>query len=127
MLTPFKLGLGGKLGKGDQWMSCIGLHDLLRVLTFALDTPSLSGPLNAVAPEPVTNGDFTKALGRALGRPTLLRTPELAPKLLLGKESAQALALGSLRVVPRRLEQAGFHFDYPSVDAALRHALGRTR
>jgi len=123
MLTPFGLGLGGPLGKGDQWMSVIGLHDLVRVFEFALDTPTLTGPVNAVAPEPVRNRDFSHALGRALHRPTLLRIPSFAPKLLFGKESAQALALGSVRALPERLVAAGFAFEYGSLDAAMQHAL----
>jgi len=123
MLLPFKLGLGGRVGDGKQWMSWIALTDLVRILIYSLDTPEVQGPVNATAPNPATNQQFTKALGRALGRPTVLPVPSLATKLLYGSECAEALVLGSIRVVPKRLTDAGFVFEYPDLDDALRHEL----
>ena len=123
MLLPFKLGLGGPVGSGDQWMSWIALTDLVRILEHAIDTPEVSGPINAVAPQPVTNKQFTKALGRVLGRPTILPVPGFATKLLYGRECAQALVLGSIRVVPKRLADHGFTFQHPDLTAALHHEL----
>ena len=125
MLPPFKLGVGGVVGSGRQWMSWVALTDLVRILEYAVDTPEISGPINAVAPEPATNRQFTKALGRVLGRPTVLPVPGFAPKLLYGSECAEALVLGSIRVVPKRLLDAGFIFKFGDLDAALRHELGR--
>lgn len=125
MLTPFKLGLGGVVGSGKQWMSWIALTDLVRIIEHALDRPEVSGPINAVAPEPVTNRQFTKALGKVLRRPTVLPVPGFAPKLLYGGECAEALVLGSIRVVPKRLIDAGFTFQFTDLNAALRHELGR--
>lgn len=125
MLPPFKLGLGGPIGDGKQMMSWIALHDLVRLIVFCIDTPSVKGPVNAVAPEPVSNRDFTKTLGRVLGRPTLLPVPTFAPKLLFGKDCAQATALGSFRVIPKRALDAGFTFDFPDLDAALKHELNQ--
>ncbi|XAL99892.1 TIGR01777 family oxidoreductase [Phycisphaeraceae bacterium D3-23] len=125
MLMPFRIGLGGRLGDGRQWMSWVSLADMARILLFALDTPTLQGPVNAAAPEPATNREFTQTLGKVLGRPTLLPVPSFAPKLLYGKEAAEALVLGSIRVVPERLRDAGFVFDHPTLEAALRHELDR--
>jgi len=125
MLPPFKLGLGGPIGDGNQWMSWVALHDLVRIILFCIDTPAVAGPVNAVAPEPATNRDFTHALGDALRRPTILPVPSFAPKLLYGSECAEALVLGSIRVVPKRLTDAGFRFDYPDLPAALKHELSK--
>ncbi|MEM9414838.1 MAG: TIGR01777 family oxidoreductase [Planctomycetota bacterium] len=126
MLTPFKFGVGGRLADGNQWMSWVALADMVRILLFALDTSTLHGPVNAVAPAPATNRDFTTTLGKVLGRPTLLPVPAFVPKLLYGKEAAEALVLGSIRVVPEALQAAGFRFDYPTLEAALRHELNRS-
>ena len=123
MLPIFRLGLGGVLGGGRQWMSWIALEDLVRVILFCIDTPEVQGPVNATAPNPATNRDFTKALGRVLRRPTLLPAPAFAPMLLYGKECAQATALGSIRVVPKRLADASFRFTYDQLDAALKQSL----
>lgn len=123
MLLPFKLGLGGRVGTGNQWMSWIGLNDLVRVLVYCIDTPAITGPINAVAPNPATNRDFTQALGKVLHRPTLLPLPGLVPKLLYGKECAQALMLSSIRVVPQRLQDAGFVFEYAELMDALKNEL----
>ncbi len=123
MLLPFKLGLGGPIGDGKQWMSWISLHDLVRVLTYCIDTPAITGPVNAVAPTPATNRQFTKSLGRVLHRPTLLPVPSFAPRLLFGRECADALVLGSIRVLPKRLIDSGFSFDFNDLDQAIHHEL----
>jgi uncharacterized protein (TIGR01777 family) len=124
MLPVFRLGLGGKLGGGGQWMSWISLPDVVAGIRFALETPSLVGPVNLVAPEPVTNEAFTAALGRALGRPTFFPVPVLAISLLFG-QMGRATLLGNSRVLPRRLLEAGFVFRHPSVASALAQALPR--
>jgi hypothetical protein len=118
MLTPFRLGFGGRLGSGRQWQSWITRADLVRAMQFALASPKLAGPLLAVAPEPVTNRDFTRALGRALSRPTLCAAPAFALRLMFG-EMADALLLASQRAIPRRLLAAGFDFVQASLDTAL--------
>lgn len=125
MLTPFKLGLGGRLGNGKQWMSWVSLTDMVNILLYALDTQSLEGPVNAAGPEPVQNRVFTKTLGKVLGRPTVLPVPSFVPKLLYGGEAAEALVLGSIRVVPAKLLELGFTFEHPTLESALRHELGR--
>ncbi|MGH7353774.1 MAG: TIGR01777 family oxidoreductase [Candidatus Rokuibacteriota bacterium] len=123
MLLPFRLGLGGIIGSGDQWMSWIALDDLVDVIRHALTTDALRGPLNAVAPEPVTNREFTRALARALRRPALLPVPAFAARLALG-EMADALLLASIRVEPGRLLAGGYAFRHPTLAAALAHELG---
>jgi len=122
MLTPFRLGLGGRIGGGGQYMSWVSLEDVVRVVRRALDDESLSGPLNVVAPQPVTNGEFTRALGRALNRPTVFAAPAFALRLVYG-EMADALLLSGARVYPKRLTEAGFEFAHPELEGALRHAL----
>jgi uncharacterized protein (TIGR01777 family) len=122
MLLPFKMGVGGKIGSGDQYMSWIDIDDEVGVIEHALKTESLVGPVNAVAPAPVPNGDFTKALGRALNRPTLFPMPAFAAKLAFG-EMADELLLSSLRVEPAQLRQSGYAFRYPQLDESLRHLL----
>jgi uncharacterized protein len=121
---PFRLGMGGVIGSGRQYWSWIEIGDLLRVLEFCLAVEALTGPVNAVAPAPATNREFTRALGRVLGRPTLVPLPAPAVRLLLG-EMGRALLLDSARVVPRRLERAGFRFRHAGLEDALRAALGR--
>jgi uncharacterized protein len=118
MLTPFKLGLGGRIGAGTQVMSWIALEDWTRAVAFLLGAGQLRGPVNLVAPVPVTNADFTHALGHALGRPTIVSIPETAIKLMFG-EMGEATILASQRVVPTRLLGAGFTFRYETIDAAL--------
>ncbi len=122
MLPVFRAGLGGKLGSGRQWMSWVGLPDAVRAIEFALQTASLSGPVNVVAPNPVTNLEFTRALGRALHRPTLLQVPAFALRLAFG-EMAEATILESARVMPDRLSSSGFEFEYPELEAGLRALL----
>jgi hypothetical protein len=122
MLTPFRLGVGGVIGSGRQWMSWIALPDLVDVLVRALADDSYSGPINAVAPGAVTNREFTKALGKVLGRPTFFPLPAFAARLAFG-EMADALLLGSQRVVPARLQQMNHKFAHPTLESALRAVL----
>lgn len=122
MLLPFQLGFGGLLGSGKQFMSCISLDDVVRVLKECVTNQSLRGPVNAVMPHAVTNADFTHALGRALGRPTIVPVPAFALRMVVG-EMADALLLASIRVKPQRLLEAGFQFHQPDIESALRHAL----
>jgi uncharacterized protein (TIGR01777 family) len=122
MIAPFRLGLGGVVGSGRQYWSWIELGDLVRAIEACLALDALAGPVNAVAPAPAPNREFTRALGRVLGRPTVVPLPAAAVRLLLG-EMGQALLLASARVVPQRLEQAGFQFRYPALEPALRAAL----
>ncbi len=124
MLVPFKLGLGGRMGSGRQYWSWITLTDVLRVIQFVIDTPTLNGPVNAVTPVAATNLEFTKALGQALRRPTIFPMPGFAARMLLG-QMADGLILPSARVVPKKLEQAGFAFSYSELPAALSHVLGK--
>ena len=116
MMPLFKFGLGGKLGSGKQWWSWITLHDQVRAIDFLIDS-DLSGPVNLTAPNPATNSEFTAALARALRRPALLPVPGFALKLALGGFSTEIL--GSKRVLPERLNEAGFTFDYPHLAPAL--------
>jgi uncharacterized protein (TIGR01777 family) len=118
MLPPFKTGFGGIVGSGRQYMSWIALSDLVRAIDFLLTADDAAGPVNAVAPQPVTNREFTRTLGRALRRPTLLPLPGFAVRLLFG-EMGEALLLAGNRVQPARLTQAGFSFEYPCLEAAL--------
>lgn len=122
MLPLFRLGLGGRLGSGQQWMSWISLADAVGAILFAMDTSALAGPVNLTAPQPVTNAEFTRALGNAVHRPAILPAPAFALRLALGAMANGAL-LVSERVVPARLGDAGFQFMYPKVDAALAAAL----
>jgi uncharacterized protein (TIGR01777 family) len=122
MLTPFKLGLGGRVGSGRQYISWITLDDLVGVIKFALSNETLRGPVNAVSPNPVTNEEFTKALGGALHRPTVLPVPAFAARLAFG-EMADAVILSSTRVEPARLEEAGYKFLHPEIREALRSVL----
>ena len=122
LLLPFRLGVGGKLGGGRQWMSWIALTDAIRALSLMIDNESIVGPVNVVAPNPVTNAEFTDTLGRVLGRPTFTIVPAFALKLALG-QMAEDTALASQRVVPRKLTEAGFQFELPTLEAALRREL----
>lgn len=124
MLTPFKFGAGGVMGSGRQSISWIAIDDLVAALAFILANESVAGPVNLVAPNPATNAEFTAALGRVLSRPTLLPMPAPLARLLFG-EMADATMLSSTRVAPQALTQAGFRFEYPALDSALRHLLGR--
>lgn len=123
MKGPFRLGLGGVIGTGQQFMSWVHRDDLVAMLRFAVDTEALEGPFNAVAPQPVRNAEFTKALGAALGRPTMLPLPAFAARLAMGRELADEMLLASTRCVPARLQSLGFTFRYPQLEAALRSVL----
>ncbi len=122
MLTPFKLGGGGIIGDGRQYMSWIALDDVAGAINHVLVTETLQGPVNAVAPHPVTNREFTKTLGRVLKRPTLFPMPAPAARAMFG-EMADALLLSSTRVEPARLVQSLYAFRCPDLDGALRHLL----
>jgi uncharacterized protein (TIGR01777 family) len=116
MMPLFKFGLGGKIGSGKQWWSWITLHDQIRAIDFLIDN-NISGPVNLTAPNPATNSEFTAALARALKRPALLPVPGFALKLALGGFSTEIL--GSKRVLPKVLEEAGFTFDFPHLAPAI--------
>ena len=124
MLTPFKLGGGGVIGNGRQYWSWISIDDVAGAIHHALMTDSLSGPVNAVAPDPPTNREFTKTLGRVLRRPTILPMPAFAVKLALG-EMANDLLLASTRVEPTKLIESGYKFRQPTLEKSLRHVLGK--
>jgi uncharacterized protein (TIGR01777 family) len=126
MLLPFKMGVGGRLGSGKQYMSWIDLDDHVALIHHALQTPSLSGPLNATAPHPVTNATFTAALGRVVGRPTVIPVPALAVRAAFGELGTEALLWGQ-RVVPRKATDSGFRCFYEGVEDSLRFQLGRER
>jgi uncharacterized protein (TIGR01777 family) len=122
MLPLFRLGLGGALGSGRQYMSWVSLPDVVRMLELALDRADLSGPVNAVSPQPVTNARFTRVLARVLGRPAFLSVPAFALRIAMG-EMAQELLLHGQRVVPRRLQEAGFEYRHREIEEALRAVL----
>ncbi|MGW4248872.1 TIGR01777 family oxidoreductase [Nocardia sp. NPDC004722] len=122
----FAAGLGGPIGDGRQWLPWIGIDDLVDVYHRTLWDRELSGPVNAVAPQPVRNIDYARTLAKAMHRPALLPVPRVGPALLLGREGADELAAASQRVVPTRLLTAGHHFRREDLDSALRHLLGRT-
>jgi len=124
MLTPFRLGLGGVIGDGRQYMSWIALDDVLGAMHHALITETLHGPVNGVAPQPVTNQEFTTTLGQVLRRPTRFPLPAFVARLIFG-EMADALLLASTRVAPVRLPASGYTFQYPALEEALRHLLGQ--
>jgi uncharacterized protein (TIGR01777 family) len=124
MLLPFRLGLGGRLGSGQQYMSWIALDDVLAVILRALTDDSLAGPVNAVAPNAVTNREFTRTLGRVLMRPTIFPVPAFALRTIFG-EMADETLLASNRVQPAKLLTHGFAFNYPELEGALRHVLGK--
>lgn len=118
LITPFKFGLGGKLGNGKQYFPWIGLEDLVRIYETTV-TGDLTGPINAVGPQEATNAEFTKALGRTIRRPTLLPLPNFMLELIMGGEKAQETGLASQRVAPQRLIDSGWQFTHPSIEQAL--------
>jgi uncharacterized protein len=126
MLPPFRMGAGGKLGSGKQYMSWVALDDAVGSIHQLLSDEALRGPVNVVAPNPVTNLEFTKTLGRVLSRPTVASVPSFAARLVFG-EMADALLLASTRVEPAKLQNAGYRFRYPDLEGALRHLLGKTK
>ncbi len=124
MLVPFRLGLGGVVGSGDQYFPWVAIDDVVGAIQHALTTESVEGPANVAAPQQVTNREFTKTLGRVLGRPTIFPLPAFAARLAFG-EVADALLLASQRVEPSRLLASGYEFRFPELEGALRHLLGR--
>ncbi len=124
MLLPFRLGLGGKIGSGRQFMSWVAVDDVVGAILHALGNESLRGPVNVVAPEPVTNLAYTKTLGRVLARPTVFPMPAFAARLAFG-QMADELFLTSQRVRPAKLLSSGYRFQYSTLEPALRHVLGR--
>ncbi len=122
MLTPFKLGIGGTIGSGKQYLSWIALDDLIRLIHFALESENLKGAVNAVAPNPVKNEKFTKTLGKVLNRPTIIPIPAFGIKLLFG-EKGETLLLEGARVLPQRMENAGFEFRFPDLEDAMKKIL----
>ncbi|HEU4507023.1 MAG TPA: TIGR01777 family oxidoreductase [Pyrinomonadaceae bacterium] len=124
MLTPFRMGVGGRVGSGKQWVSWVALDDVVNAVKFLIADASAHGPVNVVSPNPVTNDEFTKTLGHLLSRPTLLPVPEFGVRLAFG-EMADALLLVSQRVKPAVLEQKGFKFGWTTLESALAHILHR--
>jgi uncharacterized protein len=122
MLTPFKLGVGGVIGSGEQYMPWIAIDDIVGIINFALEN-EIGGVLNATAPNPVNNQEFTKTLGKVINRPTILPIPEFAIKLMFG-EMGEATVLQGCRVIPKRLEEAGYKFKFTNLEDALKHVLG---
>ncbi|OCB28267.1 TIGR01777 family protein [Mycobacterium malmoense] len=127
MRPLFGAGLGGRLGDGRQWLSWISIDDLVDIYHRGVWDPGLSGPVNAVAPQPVRNGEYTATLAHVLHRPAVLPVPSLGPTLLLGAQGARELACASQRVLPHKLAAAGHRFRQPDLDQALRHLLGRAQ
>jgi uncharacterized protein len=124
MMMPFRFGVGGPVGSGQQWISWIDRDDLLEVIVWSLDRESVRGVYNVTAPEPIRNREFARQLGRAMHRPSLVPAPSFALRLMFG-EMADEVLLGGQRVIPRRLQADGFRFAYPAVESALRHVLSR--
>lgn len=118
MILPFKMGLGGIIGNGKQYISWISIFDLLNAINHILENNTIEGPINIVTPNPVTNYEFTKTLGKVLHRPTLLPLPALLAKIIFG-EMAKELLLSSTRVMPEKLKSSGFQFQYPKLEKAL--------
>ena len=122
LLTPFKMGMGGKVGSGKQYISWVALDDVVSAIKLAISDQSIRGPLNIVSPNPVTNEEFTRTLGHVLNRPTALAVPAFAARLAFG-EMADEMLLASQRVTPRKLLQANFTFQYPDLESAFRKYL----
>jgi uncharacterized protein (TIGR01777 family) len=123
MLTPFKLGVGGPVAGGRQYMPWVHVDDVAGAMAFCLDTEAARGPVNVAAPEPVTNAEFSKALGRALRRPAVLPVPGPALRLLYGEMAS--VVTGGVRMLPKRLQELGYEFRHPDLEEALRAATGR--
>jgi uncharacterized protein len=121
MLPPFRFGVGGRIGSGQQWMSWIHIEDVIRLIQFALQNDTIAGPMNATAPNPVTNAEFTRELGATLHRPAVLPVPKFALKMLFG-EMAEVIT-ASQHVVPAVAQRAGFSFQFPELEAALNQIL----
>lgn len=125
MLPPFKWGVGGKIGSGEQWMSWIHLDDMIRLLVHTIETPGLNAPLNAAAPHAVRNSEFTLMLGRTLRRPALIPVPEFAVRLLFGEMAS--VVTSSQYVLPEATRKSGFTFDHEQLGPALANLLGEKR
>jgi len=123
MALPFKLGLGGRVGSGRQWLSWIHIRDMVRLLEFCLYHPEIGGPVNATAPNPVTNSEFSRILAKVLRRPNWFPVPEFVLKTVLGELSS--LLLEGQKVIPRKLMEHGFRFEYPELEPALRQLTGK--
>ena len=123
----FTVGLGGRIGNGEQWLSWIGLDDLVDVYYRVLFDAEIEGAVNAVTPNPVRNIEYTRTLAHILHRPAMLPVPRFGPRLILGEQGARELPEASQRVVPSRLESVGHQFRHPTLDQALRHQLGQTK
>jgi uncharacterized protein (TIGR01777 family) len=125
MLRPFKLGIGGRVGSGRQYISWIAIDDVLGAISHAILSDSLRGPVNTVAPNPVTNREFTKTLGGILWRPTIFPLPAFAARMVMGG-MANELLLASARVNPTKLLASGYEFKFPELKGALRHVLSKS-
>lgn len=123
MLTPFKMGMGGKIGSGKQYISWVGIDDVIGALELAIDNEAIKGPLNVVSPNPVSNEEFTRTLGEVLSRPTVMSMPAFAARLAFG-EMADEMLLVSQRVVPRKLLKLEYEFKYPRLESALKNYVG---
>jgi len=123
LLTPFKMGMGGKVGSGKQFISWVALDDAVSAIKLTIDDESIQGPINIVSPNPVRNEEFTKTLGHVLNRPTALAMPAFAARLAFG-EMADEMLLASQKVIPKRLASAGFQFRYPTLESAMRKYVG---
>lgn len=126
LLLPFTMGIGGKIGSGKQYISWIGIDDVIGAIHHILISENIEGPINIVSPYPVTNEELTQTLGKVLNRPALLPAPEIAVKLMFG-EMGKEVPLSSTRVLPEKLAGSGYPFRYPDLEPALRHVLGKTR
>jgi hypothetical protein len=124
MLMPFQMGAGGPIGSGEQQFSWIALDDLLGAILHCLASDSLSGPVNFTAPNPVSNGEYSRALGKVLQRPAFMPMPAFAARMAFGQFADECL-LSSTRVIPEKLQQTNYEFRYPQLEGALRHVLGR--
>lgn len=123
MMGPFKAGMGGVLGSGNQYISWVAIDDVVAAIEYVIDHDPIQGAVNLTAPNPVTNRDFTKALGKQLGRPTLVPVPAFALRMMVGREMADEMLLGGAVIYPRKLTQAGFSFQHPTIESALAAAL----
>jgi len=123
MLVPFQMGAGGRLGSGEQYMSWISIDDAVAAIRFAIESDKLTGPVNVVAPTPVSNIEFTNALGHVLHRPTVMPVPVVMAHLAFGAEMADQVLLASDRVLPEKLKSAGFQYAYPDLEKALAHVV----
>jgi uncharacterized protein (TIGR01777 family) len=124
MLPPFRFGLGGRMGSGKQWLSWISIEDVVAAILFSIDNERVRGPVNLVAPAPVTNADFTKTLARVLHRPAVFPVPMLIPRLVFGEEMTEETFFASQRVFPTKLVAGGYNFHHPELEGALRSLLG---